>query len=94
MDSEDKKQLEEKQEKIGNLLLRLKKINKVYLVATEEQRGMLLENSQFILDELVEFGFDRVFIETLLVGGEDFVESFFKEERDSDIYGIAKLIFG
>ena len=80
--------------KIIYLLIRVKKINQVYKVATEEQRGRLLENSKFILDQLVDFGFERVFVETLLISGKDFVDSFFSEERDLDVYGTAKLIFG
>ncbi|MDD4026987.1 MAG: hypothetical protein PHO75_02245 [Candidatus Shapirobacteria bacterium] len=94
MDFEEKKLFDEKQEKITNLLLRVKKINQVYKVATEEQRGRLLESSKFIVDQLVDFGYERVFVETLLIGGKDFVNSFFSEERDLDVYGVAKLIFG
>lgn len=96
MDFEEQKLFNEKQEKISNLFFRVKKINEVYNSknTTEEQRGMLLENSQFIFDQLEQFGYERSFVETLLISGKDFVDSFFAEERDLDLFGKVKLIFG
>lgn len=87
---------EEKNNKIGNLLMRIKKINEVYNFenTTEEQRGSLLESSQFILDQLVEFGFDRVFLESLLIGGDDFVKSCIDNGIDLGLFNNVKVIFG
>ena len=70
---------EEKMKKITDLLIRLKKISEVYRVATYEQQGRLLKNSQFIIDDLIGMGYKREFVETLLIGGKDFLESLFGE---------------
>jgi len=96
MEFEEQKKLDEKNEKIGNLLMRIKKINGVYnnKNTTEEQRGRLLELSKFIVDQLVDFGYDRVFVETLIIGGDDFVESCVNNGIDLDLWGNVRLIFG
>ena len=93
---EEQKLFDEKQEKISNLFFKIKKINQYYNLkeTTEDQRGQLLENSQFIFDQLEQFGYERSFVETLLISGKDFVDSFFAEERDLDLFGKVKLIFG
>jgi len=87
---------EEKNNKIGNLLMRIKKINEVYNFENtiEEQRGSLLESSQFILDQLVEFGYDRVVLESLLISGGDFVKSCQENGINLDTWGNIQLIFG
>jgi hypothetical protein len=52
MEFEEQKKLDEKNEKIGNLLMRIKKINGVYnnKNTTEEHCGRLLEHYNFIVD--------------------------------------------
>lgn len=86
---------EKRKEKLINLLTKLKKINHFYQISDEERRGKLIENSQFIIDDLVGMGYERVFIETLLVGGKDFLDSFYKENKEElGLYEHTKLIFG
>ena len=96
MEFEEQKKLDERNDKIGKLLMRVKKINHVYNLenTTEEQRGSLLENSQFILDELVGFGYDRIVLESLLISGGDFVKSCLENGIDLDTWGNVQLIFG
>ena len=88
--------LEEKKEKIINLLMRIKKINHFYNLknTTEEQRGSLLESSQFIFDQLIKFGYDQTVLESLLISGGDFVKNCQENGIDLDTYGNAQLIFG
>lgn len=85
---------EKRNEKMVTLLTKLKKVHDFYQKANEETKAKLFDNCEFIFDELVELGMERVFVETLLIGGKDFIESFFKEERNLGTYGTAKVIFG
>jgi len=96
MDFEEQKKIDERNDKIGKLLMRVKKINEVYNFenTTEEQRGELLINSKFILDQLVEFGYDRVVLESLLISGGDFLKSCQENGINLDTWGNVQLIFG
>ena len=64
----EKKELIEK-------LVKLKKLSVVYQLCNEDQRGRLLDASQKILNELEAVGYDRAYLETLLVSGEEFINS-------------------
>jgi len=68
---------EQQKEKLKDLLMRLKRVNSVYNAkkTTEDQRGRLLEASEKTILELVEMGYKREFVESLIIGGKDFVES-------------------
>lgn len=58
------------EDKIVDLLKRLKKVNGVYAKATEEQRGRLLTACEKIIKELVALtGKDYSFFEGLVIGG-------------------------
>lgn len=67
--------METEKQKLVEALVKLKKVHDVYVKATEEQRGRLLISCQFLIDRLVSFGYDRVFVETLLIGGKDFLDT-------------------
>ena len=69
-------------ESLKLLLLKLKKINSVYLVASEEQKGKLLAASENTFMELEELGVDKVFSESLVVSGKEFVDSLFASRVD------------
>lgn len=61
---------------ISELLIRLNKVNRIYKVANEEQRGRLLDSCQETFKKLdVLTGMPLTFFETLVIGGKDFVES-------------------
>lgn len=62
-------------QKLTDLLIRVKKVHKVYGEATEEQRGRLLEAIGPTLDELTQFGYEKDFLIGLVIGGKDFLES-------------------
>lgn len=62
--------------------MRLKKISDVYKVANEQQRERLLIASQKIIEGLVSLGFEREFVETLLIGGKDFLQSLYEGSSD------------
>ena len=64
------------------LFLKLKKINSVYAVASEEQKGKLLAASEKTFIELEELGVDKVFSESLVVSGKAFVDSLFDSRVD------------
>jgi hypothetical protein len=68
-----------KDKELCDLLIRLKKISQVYGIANEEQRGRLLELSEPLIEKLMAKGFERTFVETLLIGGKDFVDSLYGE---------------
>lgn len=67
--------MDTEKEKLIEALTKLKKAHDIYVKATEDQRGRLLASCQFLIDRLVGFGYDRVFVETLLIGGKDFLDS-------------------
>lgn len=81
-----------KKERLKDLLIRLKKVNKVFNKATEEQRGKLLEAIEPTIVELLEFGYKREFLESLVIGGEDFLNSL-GETPDLNLYQQTELIF-
>lgn len=63
--------------KLVDLLLRLKKIHRVYQVANEEQRGRLLalvEKGE-VMDGLLKQGFTQDEVIGILIGGKDFIDS-------------------
>lgn len=76
-----------------DLLIRLKKISDVYKVADEQQRGRLILASKKTVDSLVEIGFDRVYVETLLIGGKEFLDSLYGGKKDEASVQDAQLIF-
>jgi hypothetical protein len=85
--------------KTVEMLLKLKKINAVYQLATEEQRGRLIDASQKLLSELEAVGFERSYLETLLVSGKDFIDSLMasgevKKLDNEYCEASATLIFG
>ena len=81
-------------ELVVDLLIRLKKLSRCYQLATEEQRGRLLSASQGLFDKLVAQGFEREFVETLMISGKDFLESFYKDkDRLDEVWLNTKLIF-
>lgn len=79
-------------EKLASLFLKLKKANRVYQVATEEQRGRLLENCQPIFDQLRTLGVEQAFAETLVICGKDFVDTLDSQVDLKEQAGVA--IFG
>jgi len=85
---------EEKKKKLKDLLMRLKRVNTVYNAkkTTEEQRGRLLEASEKTILELVEMGYKREFVEGLIIGGKDFVESL-GEVKEFKTEDWAEMIF-
>jgi len=70
-----------KNQRTTNLLIRLKKVSEVYKIATNEQRIRLFDKCDFLIKDLVEVGFDRVFIEALIVSGNDFLKTVFNEDN-------------
>lgn len=84
---------EEKKSRIAELLIRLKKLNKAYQLATEEQRGRLLSASEGLLSELVRLGYERVFVETLLICGKEFLDHLYSHSTGECSYDDAKVIF-
>lgn len=87
---------EKKRQRVAELLLRLKKLNRAYQLATEEQRGRLLSASEGLFKELVAEGFERSFVETLLICGKEFLVTLYPEDKGKDIpatYEDGKVIF-
>jgi len=88
---------EEKRVRVMELLLRLKKLNRVYqLCETEDQRGRLLSASQGLQDSLVAEGYERSLVETLLICGKEFLDTLYKKpEADTTeaTYEDARVIF-
>ena len=81
---------------VVKLLLKLKKINKVYQVCNEDQKGRLIEASQKLIGELVAVGFEYSFVEALLVSGKEFVDSLGSngEVKKIPALDLAPVIFG
>jgi len=76
-----------------DLLMRLKKISDVYRVANEQQRERLFAASQKTIEGLIRLGFEREFVETLLIGGRDFLQSLYEGGSDVASEQDAELIF-
>jgi len=76
-----------------DLLVRLKKISDVYRVANEQQRERLFAASQKTIKGLISLGFDREFVETLLIGGKDFLLSLYGDGSDVASEQDVDLIF-
>lgn len=66
--------METKKEKIQELLIRIKKINRLYKRATNLQKEHIFDNSLFLVDELVDLGYHRDFVESLVLFGKEFLE--------------------
>jgi len=65
----------ENKKRIVELLLKLKKVNRVYGVASEGQKRRLFDACEKVVGELVELtGEKREFFEGLIIGGEEFLE--------------------
>ena len=71
----------EKRTRVAELLLRLKKLNRTYQLCNEEQRGRLLSASEKLLVDLVAEGYERSFVETLLICGKDFLVTLYPEDK-------------
>jgi len=87
---------QQKRERVADLLLKLKKMNRTYQVCNEEQRGRLLSASEGLLNSLVAEGFERSFVETLLICGKEFLDTLYKKpEADTTeaTYEDARVIF-
>ncbi len=79
-------------ERLKDLLIRLKRVNKVYLKSNEEQRGKLLEALEpTFLSLIEEYSFKREFLEGLVIGGKDFLESLGPVDLDTN--QLTELIF-
>lgn len=76
-----------------DLLIRLKKISDVYKVANEQQRERLFAASQKTIEGLISLGFEREFVETLLIGGKDFLSSLYEDGSDVASEQDIELIF-
>lgn len=76
-----------------DLLVRLKKISDVYRVANEQQRERLFAASQKTIEGLISLGFEREFVETLLIGGKDFLSSLYEDSSDVASEQDIELIF-
>lgn len=94
MDFEEQKKIDDKNEKVGKLFGQLRKVNYYYQIVDEEKKGILLENSKFIINQLSEFGYDEDFLVSLIIGGKDFVESCIENNIDLGFYGNCLVIFG
>jgi len=83
-----------KTQKMVEDLKLLKKAHDAYRVVDEEKRGRLLEACKPIINRLVDGGMDVVFVETLLIGGKDFLESLYGEGNEVAEDGDVSVIFG
>jgi hypothetical protein len=83
---------QERGERMKDLLIKLKRVNAVYGKATEEQRGKLLKACGHIFDELENYKYKREFLESLVIGGEDFLKSL-GPTPDLNLYQQTELIF-
>lgn len=83
---------ETKKDKLIELLIRLKRVHKVYCKASEDTKGKLLEAIEPTIEELIDNGYTREFLETLIIGGKDFLESLEKVEG-LDLWQSTQLIF-
>jgi hypothetical protein len=66
----------------NRLLNKLKQSHEVYKVCNEEQKTRLLTASQFLISQLVEFGKNRVFYESLLIYGMEFLLAEYGDEEE------------
>lgn len=82
-----------KTKELCELLTRLKKVHTVYQIANEDQRGRLLDASQNLISQITSFGFDKTFVETLLVGGKDFLESLYTDPKQEASEFDCEIIF-
>jgi len=84
----------ENKKRIVELLLKLKKVNRVYGVASEGQKARLFEACGKLVRELVELtGEDQFFFEGLIIGGGEFLEGVMgRVELGGELAG--EVIFG
>lgn len=82
----------EKQE-VRDLFVSLKRVSDLYEKVNEEQRGRLLVACQKLFDRGEGLGMDRVWLETLVIGGKDFLESLYREGSEVAEEHDAKIIF-
>lgn len=80
-------------QKIAEDLKMLKKVHDVYLVVDEEKKGRLLDACKPIINRLVAGGMDRIFVETLVVSGKDFIDSLYGDGTEVASEYDAQLIF-
>lgn len=84
--------------KVGNsqvrdLLISLKRVHTVYQKANEEQRGRLLAASEKLFSKLEAQGFERSFLETLVISGKDFIDSLYGEGGEEATENDGQIIF-
>jgi len=46
-----------------------------------------------LIDQITSFGFDKTFVETLLIGGKDFVDTLYKDGKDTASSFDTEIIF-
>lgn len=68
-------------ELVMELLIRLKKMSRTYQLCDEEQRGRLLVACEGLIKQLVDAGYPRSFVETLLVSGKEFLDTLYSPEQ-------------
>ena len=71
----------------------LKRASEIYPLVDEEKRERLLNACYPIIDRLVGEVGDRVFLETLVVGGKDFLDSLYGEGTEVATDYDAEIIF-
>jgi len=84
-----------KNDEVKQLLISLKRVSDLYRKANENQRGRLLQACQKLFDRGEGLGVDRVWLETLVVSGKDFLDSLEVSEwtKDSTLNDVAEVIF-
>ena len=82
----------EKQE-VRDLFISLKRVSDLYRRSNEVQRGRLLQACQKLFDNGEELGMERVCLETLVIGGKDFVDSLYGEGVEVATDYDAQIIF-
>lgn len=82
-----------KSEKERELFSQLRKLHDLYIIATEEQKGKILSVGETLFKKLEGLGYDKVWVETLLIGGKDFLDSLYGEGEGMTSEHDIELIF-
>lgn len=80
-------------EGVRDLLLSLKKLHDLYGKSSEEQRGRLLAACEKLFTKGEALGMDRVWMETLIISGKDFIDSLYGEGTEVATDYDAQIIF-
>lgn len=75
------------------LFLSFKKVHDIYEKANEEQRGRLLTACAKLFNRGEKMGLDRVWMETLVIGGKDFIDSLYGDGTEVASEYDAQIIF-